>query len=49
MFKVKIKTDDITRGTVQKSVCVLSRLPLYGQIQVKSSKNIYNKNIKRNL
>lgn len=33
--KIKNKTDDITRGTVQKSVCVLSRLPLYGQIQVK--------------
>ena len=33
--KVKNKTEDITRGTVQKSVCVLSRLPLYGQIQVK--------------
>ena len=33
--KVRNKTDDITRGTVQKSVCVLSRLPLYGQIQVK--------------
>jgi hypothetical protein len=32
--KVKNRTDDITRGTVQKSVCVLSRLPLYGQIQV---------------
>ena len=32
--KVKNKTEDITRGTVQKSVCVLSRLPLYGQIQV---------------
>ena len=31
------KTEDITRGTVQKSVCVLSRLPLYGQIQVKMS------------
>ena len=29
------KTDDITRSSVQKSVCVLSRLPLYGQIQVK--------------
>ncbi|XP_076360717.1 late secretory pathway protein AVL9 homolog [Tachypleus tridentatus] len=26
---------DITRGTVQKSVCVLSRLPLYGLIQTK--------------
>ena len=35
--KVKNKTDDITRGTVQKSVCVLSRLPLFGQIQVKMS------------
>ena len=32
--KVRNKTEDITRGTVQKSVCVLSRLPLYGQIQV---------------
>ena len=29
------KTADITRSTVQKSVCVLSNLPLYGQIQVK--------------
>ena len=35
--KVVNKTEDITRGTVQKSVCVLSRLPLYGQIQVKMS------------
>jgi len=35
--KIKNKTSDITRGTVQKSVCVLSRLPLYGQIQVKMS------------
>lgn len=25
---------DFTRGTVQKSICVLSTLPLYGQIQV---------------
>nr|CAH7757011.1 unnamed protein product [Callosobruchus chinensis] len=33
--KIKNKTSDITRGTVQKSVCVLSRVPLYGQIQVK--------------
>ena len=33
--KVLNKTADITRGSVQKSVCVLSRLPLYGQIQVK--------------
>lgn len=29
------KTSDITRGTVQKSVVVLSRLPLYGLIQAK--------------
>ena len=28
-------TEDVTRGSVQKSVCVLSRLPLYGHIQVK--------------
>jgi hypothetical protein len=28
------RTADITRGTVQKSVCVLSRLPLYGHIEV---------------
>jgi len=35
--KVVNKTEDITRGTVQKSVCVISRLPLYGQIQVKMS------------
>ena len=34
-MKVLNKTADITRGSVQKSVCVLSRLPLYGQIQVK--------------
>jgi len=33
--KVKNPTADVTRGTVQKSVCVLSRLPLYGHIQVK--------------
>lgn len=25
----------MTRGTIQKSVCVLSKIPLYGQIQVK--------------
>lgn len=31
------RTSDITRGSVQKCVCVLSRLPLYGQIQVKMS------------
>jgi hypothetical protein len=29
------KTADITRGTVQKAVCVPSNLPLYGHIQVK--------------
>lgn len=28
-----VKTDDITRSTVQKSVVVMSRLPLYGYIQ----------------
>ncbi|XP_076756647.1 late secretory pathway protein AVL9 homolog [Xylocopa sonorina] len=33
--KIKNLTSDITRGTVQKSVCVLSILPLYGHIQVK--------------
>ncbi|CAB3372827.1 Hypothetical predicted protein [Cloeon dipterum] len=33
--KLKNRTPDITRGTVQKSVCVLSRLPLFGHIQVK--------------
>ena len=27
-----------SRGTVQKSVCVLSRLPLYGQIQVQCAR-----------
>jgi len=33
--KLKNKTDDVTKSTVQKSVCVLSRYPLYGHIQVK--------------
>ncbi|XP_074094307.1 late secretory pathway protein AVL9 homolog isoform X1 [Cotesia typhae] len=33
--KLKNRTSDMTRGTVQKSVCVLSTLPLYGHIQVK--------------
>lgn len=33
--KLKNRTEDITRGTVQKSVCVLSSLPLYGHIEVK--------------
>lgn len=32
---MKNLTADITRSTVQKSVCVLSELPLYGHIQVK--------------
>ena len=35
--KVVNRTADMTRGSVQKCVCVLSRLPLYGQIQVKMS------------
>lgn len=35
--KLKNRTSDLTRGTVQKSVCVLSLLPLYGHIQVKMS------------
>lgn len=33
--KLKNRTSDITRGTVQKAVCVLSSVPLYGHIQVK--------------
>ncbi|KAK9501707.1 hypothetical protein O3M35_012383 [Rhynocoris fuscipes] len=33
--KLKNRTADITRGTVQKAVCVLSTIPLYGHIQVK--------------
>ncbi|XP_043478388.1 late secretory pathway protein AVL9 homolog [Leptopilina heterotoma] len=33
--RLKCRTSDITRGTVQKSVCILSTLPLYGHIQVK--------------
>ncbi|BET03358.1 Transport protein Avl9 [Nesidiocoris tenuis] len=33
--KLKVRTPDMTRGTVQKAVCVLSTVPLYGQIQVK--------------
>lgn len=35
--KLKIKTADVTRSTVQKSVCVLSRSPIYGYIEVKLS------------
>uniref|UniRef100_A0A0K0CWA2 Avl9 domain-containing protein n=1 Tax=Angiostrongylus cantonensis TaxID=6313 RepID=A0A0K0CWA2_ANGCA len=30
-----LKGDDITRSTVQKSVCVLSRIPLYGALRTK--------------
>lgn len=33
--KLLHKSSDITRGSVQKSVCVLSILPLYGLIQAK--------------
>ena len=33
--KLKNRKDDVTRSTVQKSVCVLSRYPLYCHIQVK--------------
>lgn len=33
--KLKNLPEDVTRSTVQKSVCVLSRYPLYGHIQVK--------------
>lgn len=32
--KLTNKTEDVTRSTVQKSVCVLSKFPLYGHIQV---------------
>ncbi|KAJ8984789.1 hypothetical protein NQ317_003703 [Molorchus minor] len=40
--KIKNLTSDITRGTVQKSVCVLSRIPLYGQIQVSILQDTYH-------
>lgn len=33
--KLKIRTADLTRSTVQKSVCILARLPIYGYIEVK--------------
>ncbi|KAK6038880.1 hypothetical protein COOONC_23615, partial [Cooperia oncophora] len=29
------KSDDVTRSTVQKSVCVLSRAPLFGALKAK--------------
>lgn len=35
--KIINRTPDMTRSTIQKSVCVLSSLPLYGHIQVKMS------------
>lgn len=34
---MKNRTSDLTRGTVQKAVCVLSVIPLYGHIEVKMS------------
>lgn len=37
MQKIKNRTSDMTRSSIQKSVCVLSKIPLYGQIQVKMS------------
>lgn len=33
--RLKIRTADVTRSTVQKSVCCLARLPIYGYIEVK--------------
>lgn len=35
MERLKIRTADVTRSTVQKSVCCLARLPIYGYIEVK--------------
>lgn len=35
--QVKNRTSDLTRDTVQKAVCVLSVIPLYGHIEVKMS------------
>ncbi|EDO37595.1 predicted protein [Nematostella vectensis] len=32
---LKNKCDDVTRTTVQKAVCVLSQMPVYGYIQAK--------------
>lgn len=37
MQKLKIRTADVTRSTVQKAVCVLASIPLYGYIEVKLS------------
>lgn len=33
--KLTNRSDDVTRCTVQKSVCVLSTLPLYGLLKAK--------------
>ena len=33
---VKKKTSDMTRGAVQKAVCLLSTIPFYGYLQVSS-------------
>lgn len=35
--KLKIRTADVTRSTVQKAVCALVSRPLYGYIEVKLS------------
>lgn len=35
--KLKIRTADVTRSTVQKAVCALISKPLYGYIEVKLS------------
>ncbi|XP_054727701.1 late secretory pathway protein AVL9 homolog [Anastrepha obliqua] len=35
--KLKIRTADMTRSTVQKSIVILARLPIYGYIEVKLS------------
>ena len=39
---VKKKTSDMTRGAVQKAVCLLSSVPFYGYIQVKNLKFLFN-------
>lgn len=36
--KLKEKDEDVTRGTVQKSVVVLSELPLYGELNLNDIK-----------
>lgn len=32
-----MRTEDVTRSTVQKSVCILSSQPIYGYVEVKLS------------